>query len=233
MSEPKTQQEPTMEEILASIRRIISEDGDEADRGAAKAAPAPAPVDDLADDDADDFSVDAAPVVPPPTISPPRPAPRPAPTAEKAGEGDVLELTQVVQDDGSVVDLEDELEEELEEAALDEAVEQAPEVDDMKPAFGPAFGGEAPAPTDEDWGADAAADAAEALISPDVAAMASAAFQRVGALAMGDAGSHTVEDLIKELLRPMLKAWLDENLPSVVERLVAEEIARVARGGKH
>ena len=38
-----------------------------------------------------------------------------------------------------------------------------------------------------------------------------------------------LEDLIREMLRPMLKAWLDENLPTVVERLVAREIARLAR----
>lgn len=39
------------------------------------------------------------------------------------------------------------------------------------------------------------------------------------------------ESMIRELLRPMLKEWLDENLPSVVERLVEKEIARVSRGG--
>jgi cell pole-organizing protein PopZ len=39
----------------------------------------------------------------------------------------------------------------------------------------------------------------------------------------------TVEDLMKEMLRPMLKAWLDDNLPSLVERLVRAEIERVTR----
>ena len=39
----------------------------------------------------------------------------------------------------------------------------------------------------------------------------------------------TVEDLMKEMLRPMLKAWLDDNLPPLVERLVREEIERVTR----
>jgi uncharacterized protein len=40
----------------------------------------------------------------------------------------------------------------------------------------------------------------------------------------------TVEELVSELLRPMLKAWLDENLPGLVERLVRAEIERVSRG---
>jgi uncharacterized protein len=40
----------------------------------------------------------------------------------------------------------------------------------------------------------------------------------------------TLEDVVRETLRPMLKSWLDENLPSLVERMVQAEIARVARG---
>jgi len=40
----------------------------------------------------------------------------------------------------------------------------------------------------------------------------------------------TLEDLVKEMLRPMLKAWLDDNLPVMVERMVRAEIERVSRG---
>ena len=40
----------------------------------------------------------------------------------------------------------------------------------------------------------------------------------------------TLEDLVREMLRPMLKSWLDDNLPSLVERLVRAEIARASRG---
>jgi cell pole-organizing protein PopZ len=40
---------------------------------------------------------------------------------------------------------------------------------------------------------------------------------------------HTLEDLTREMLRPMLKVWLDENLPTVVERLVRAEIDRVSK----
>ena len=42
--------------------------------------------------------------------------------------------------------------------------------------------------------------------------------------------ARTLEDLVKDMLRPMLKNWLDENLPTMVERLVRAEIERVARG---
>ena len=42
--------------------------------------------------------------------------------------------------------------------------------------------------------------------------------------------ARTLEDLVSEMLRPMLKEWLDDNLPSLVERVVTEEIERVSRG---
>jgi cell pole-organizing protein PopZ len=40
-------------------------------------------------------------------------------------------------------------------------------------------------------------------------------------------GGPTVEDIVREELRPLLKSWLDANLPSLVERLVRAEIDRV------
>ncbi|WP_449395619.1 DUF2497 domain-containing protein [Devosia riboflavina] len=47
--------------------------------------------------------------------------------------------------------------------------------------------------------------------------------------ALGNANL-TIENMVREMLRPILKEWLDENLPSVVERMVEKEISRVARG---
>ena len=44
--------------------------------------------------------------------------------------------------------------------------------------------------------------------------------------------ARTIEDLVQDMLRPMLKSWLDDNLPSLVERLVRGEIERVSRGGR-
>ncbi len=72
-------------------------------------------------------------------------------------------------------------------------------------------------------------DMAETLLGPTSDAAVRHAFGRLGPLALGNGGV-TLEGMIRDMLRPMLKEWLDENLPSVVERMVEKEIARVARG---
>ena len=74
----------------------------------------------------------------------------------------------------------------------------------------------------------APAQTAEALLSSEAVASVSGAFSRLSE-SIRPAQPTTVEDLMKEMLRPMLKAWLDDNLPPLVERLVREEIERVAR----
>jgi cell pole-organizing protein PopZ len=74
-----------------------------------------------------------------------------------------------------------------------------------------------------------AAEAPEAtLLSPASGAKIGAAFDALTETLARD--SQLVERLAREMLRPMLKAWLDDNLPVVVERLVRAEIERVARG---
>ena len=75
----------------------------------------------------------------------------------------------------------------------------------------------------------------ERLTSDESAAETSAAFNRLADTIVGHAtaGERSIDELTRELLRPMLRSWLDENLPRLVERLVREEIERVARwGGK-
>ena len=69
----------------------------------------------------------------------------------------------------------------------------------------------------------------DSLLSQQTETSVSAAFGSL-AHAMFTQEPRTIEDVMKELLRPMVKTWLDDNLPGVVERLVQEEIARVARG---
>ena len=67
------------------------------------------------------------------------------------------------------------------------------------------------------------------LVSETTAAAAGGAFAVLAsAIPIGD-GNRTLEEIVKELLRPMLKQWLDENLPQTVERLVQAEIDRVSR----
>lgn len=88
---------------------------------------------------------------------------------------------------------------------------------------------------------DAPADGT--LVGAAVAGTASSAFARLNQAvrdsvpvpaaedpgpALGNGGK-TIEDLVKEMLQPMLKEWLDKNLPPMVERYVEREISRLTR----
>jgi uncharacterized protein len=161
-----------MEEILASIRRIISED--DAPAAGAEAAPAPEP--------------------PLAAVAELAPEPEPEPAE------DVLELTERVEKPAETVG--------------DIEAYAAPEP--------------APAPPPRPV-AVAAPEDDEELVSPPSSAAAASAFGKLSdAIALPSAG-RTLEDLTRELLRPLLKQWLDENLPRIVEAKVAEEVERIAR----
>jgi cell pole-organizing protein PopZ len=67
------------------------------------------------------------------------------------------------------------------------------------------------------------------LISGATRAAVDNAFNSLANTVLGN-NARTLEDLVKEMLRPMLRAWLDDNLPGLVERLVRAEIERVSRG---
>ena len=74
-------------------------------------------------------------------------------------------------------------------------------------------------------------EAAQGAVSQDVQAKASESFLALSSLRLrGDGtGPETLEDLVREMLQPMLKSWLDANLPEIVEQMVAREIARITR----
>jgi uncharacterized protein len=167
--------EPTMEEILASIRRIISED------------------------DAPPSEAEAAAPEPEALHVAPEPEPEPEPVAE-----DVLELTQRVEPPAESV------------GDLDVYTKAEPE-----PA-------PVPQPT-SDIVAVAAGDDDEELVGESTAFAAASAFGNLTASIPMPAPGRTLEDLARELLRPLLKAWLDENLPRIVESKVAEEVDRISR----
>ena len=131
--------EPSMEEILASIRRIITEEGDE-----------PAPQGTL--------------TVPEP--SPPNEEPLATETP------DVLELTQPLPE-----------------------LSRSPLV----------------------------SDATAAVTSQTLAALSNVAVRGY------DGAGNTLEDVVRELLKPMLREWLDANLPGIVERIVTREVERITR----
>jgi uncharacterized protein len=73
----------------------------------------------------------------------------------------------------------------------------------------------------------------QALMSPQAAYSAQSSFQNLTDSIMARAlGETDIEGMTRDMLRPMLKNWLDENLPPLVEQLVREEIERVARRGR-
>ncbi|MEJ8573324.1 DUF2497 domain-containing protein [Microbaculum marinum] len=98
------------------------------------------------------------------------------------------------------------------------------------------FASAAPASVGTTPPADRAA-AVQGLLSARSDAMISSAFGRLAETmppatdaATAPRAPRTLEDFVGEMLRPMLKEWLDENLPVIVEQLVQQEIERVSRG---
>jgi uncharacterized protein len=71
------------------------------------------------------------------------------------------------------------------------------------------------------------------LMSPEAASSAQSSFQTLAQSVLSKLGGDgRLDEVAREILRPLLKQWLDDNLPSLVERLVREEIERVARRGR-
>ncbi len=95
-------------------------------------------------------------------------------------------------------------------------------------------------PVHEDPMTDTRPDKGEPLVGEAAASASASAFDTLVATAQGAATAHppitlpapgrTLEDLTAELLRPMLKAWLDDNLADIVRESVDEEVRRIARG---
>lgn len=182
MAENTQNQEPSMEEILASIRRIISEDG-------ATVEPTPA-----------DPNAEPAPVV----------------EMAAAEEAPVLDLIEEVKDDGSVENI----------AAVPEpAPMAAPEPEPVRaPAYTPP-----PEPVHFDNSRLISETAAQASVnalsglSRLVGGTVNINSQPIGS------GHKTLENMVADLLRPILKDWLDNNLPAIVERVVQKEIQKITR----
>jgi cell pole-organizing protein PopZ len=72
---------------------------------------------------------------------------------------------------------------------------------------------------------------AQSAVSEAVQARASESFSALSSLRLRSDGTgpETLEGLVREMLQPMLKGWLDANLPEIVEQMVAREIARITR----
>jgi cell pole-organizing protein PopZ len=247
MTQAAKVQEPSMEEILASIRRIIADDeakppaADKSSTPAAAAKPerpvaaAPAvkaPVMNNIPPSAIPAAQAAAAKAPPPKPAPPPPAPAPVSNSQDdidamlagldeatseaeirpaAPEPEVFELT----DEMAVpapppasfqkVDPQDDLE--FSETAA-KALRRQPNFE--PPPF------ESAAPS-------------QRILSHSTVSAVESAFNSLANTVLSN-NARTLEDLVKEMLRPMLKSWLDDNLPGLVERIVKAEIERVSRG---
>jgi cell pole-organizing protein PopZ len=172
-----------MEEILASIRRIISEDeapSEAEGEGAAAPAAAEAP------EALPDFDMPEAP-----------------PVVLHHDEEDVLELTDRLDVDAP---------------ALPPAIPSIGDLDVVAPP--PRFEMPADLPPLADH---------EPLVGEPAARSAASAFEALERGILMPPVGRTLEDVVREMLRPMMKAWLDENLPGIVEAQVAAEVERIAR----
>ncbi len=258
MAAPKSAPEPSMEDILASIRRIISDesgsaapeprefedDFDKVDTASGAEADVTADTGGLeagasnSQDDIDalfgdmDMGDDTGDAMMPDMSPEPEMADTPATEIGDADDADdVLELT--------------------EEMTVPTEADVFPET-----VFEPDIVPPPTEPMDDLLSIDAeeASEPAVAMADPDLPDMDAAPPQTLAASmdrlmspetdqsvrqAFGDLASRlmsresrTVEDLITEMLRPMLKDWIDDNLSQIVERLVREEIERVSRGGR-
>jgi cell pole-organizing protein PopZ len=261
MTQPAKVQEPSMEEILASIRRIIADDeakppaGEKPAGPAVSAAPAkpekpaaappaakPSGMTDVPPSAI--TAVAAAKTAAPPAAPPPPAAPQAAPPAPAASnnQNDIDALLSGLDDatsedeirppqpDGEVLELTDEMavptapppepsfrkvepQDDLEftETAAARAIQRQP-VFEPPPVYETTP--VAPSP---------------AILSHSTVSAVESAFNTLAHTVLSN-NARTLEDLVKEMLRPMLKSWLDDNLPGLVERIVKAEIERVSRG---
>ena len=239
MTQPAKVQEPSMEEILASIRRIIADD--EAKPAAAeKLASPPAAAKPAVMKDIPPSAIAPAPkpVAAPKPAPPPPPPPAPEPAASN-NQDDIdamLASLDAATPEADIRPAQPEPEADVfeltDEMALPEPAPPAPAFskvepqDDIEfteakasrrqPAYEPPFESAAPA---------------RPILSHSTVSAVESAFNSLANTVLSN-NARTLEDLVKEMLRPMLKSWLDDNLPGLVERIVKAEIERVSRGGR-
>jgi uncharacterized protein len=272
MTQPAKVQEPSMEEILASIRRIIADDEakppaeNPSTPAAAAAKPdkpvaaAPPPAKAPAMSDIPPSAIPAAQAAAAKAVAPPvsrapaaavpaAPAPPPpaapvaAATAESNSQDDIDAMLAGLDEATSEAEIRPPLPDgEVFELTAAMALPDSPpppqppafhkiEPDDdleftetttaravrHQPQFEPPPFESPPAPPPQQ------------ILSRSTVSAVESAFNTLANTVLSN-NARTLEDLVKEMLRPMLKSWLDDNLPSLVERIVKAEIERVSRG---
>lgn len=240
MSKSGANAEPSMEEILASIRQIISDD--EPQEGASETAQAAEPaakaepqLESAEGEDISETDLDALFADPEPVAAEPEPDPIADMVEEPAElDGDIDAGFDAPGSDIDVVDFGEEDDvldlSSLPDAAVEEPFDPPSDLDfdevPVEPEPEPVMEAVEPEPAAFEKPEPASA----ALLSRETDSAVSAAFADL-ASTMLSGNARTLEDLVQDMLRPMLKSWLDENLPTMVEKMVREEIERVARRG--
>lgn len=222
-------QEPSMDEILSSIRQIIADDdgSNAARRAAPPAAPPVAPM-------------SLRPQAAMPVEETPEPlalSPSQIVSETRADHEPPLSYQAILKDEPVVPPAADSGEPELVDPEDVTFAPEPPPEPVRPPSPPPSFTPRAASPRPATSFAQAApmpdprlsADIAERLIEPATRAAVQHNFARLNSVTQVPPGQ-TIDGMMRDMLRPMLKAWLDEHLPSVVERMVEKEIARISRG---
>ena len=233
-----------MEEILASIRRIIADDeAKPAETAAPKPAPpAAAPAAKPAMSNIPPSAIPAAQAAAKaaPAVAP-KPAPMPAPAASNSQDDiDAMlagfdaapaeEEPAPAEPEPDVFELTDDMV--LPEAEPAPSFQRVEPQDDLEFAEAVAASTERPrTPMFDPPSYDAPQQPAAQMLSQTTVSAVESAFHTLANTVLSN-NARTLEDLVKEMLRPMLKSWLDDNLPGLVERIVKAEIERVSRGGR-
>lgn len=254
MTQPAKVTEPSMEEILASIRRIIADDEAkpppaEAAKPAPAPAAAPAPKPQAMADIPPSKVAPAKPAAekPAPAAKPAAPPPAPAADAGPNNQDDIDALLAGLDEATPAPEIrapepepEPDVLELTDEMAMDPEPTPAPPPpsfhrveprDDLEFAETPP-----PRPTPAPSYAPVDFDAPplppqQPILAQSTVSAVESAFNSLAHTVLSS-NARTLEDLVKEMLRPMLKSWLDDNLPGLVERIVKAEIERVSRGGR-
>ncbi len=231
MTQPAKVQEPSMEEILASIRRIIADD-EAKPTAAAAAKPEAAAKPVMKDIPPSAIAPAPKPAAPKPAAPPPAPAPEPAASNNQDDIDAMLASLDAAtpeadirpaQPEADVFELTDEmaLPDPPPAATAFNKIEPADDIEftspkARQPAYEPPPFQSEPAPVQQ-------------ILSRSTVSAVESAFNSLANTVLSN-NARTLEDLVKEMLRPMLKSWLDDNLPGLVERIVKAEIERVSRG---
>jgi uncharacterized protein len=227
MTQAAKAQEPSMEEILASIRRIIADD-DAAKGPPPPEAPEPPPAPPVAPPPLRPVAV--APPPPPPPPPPPEPAFVPVPAEPSVNETLLDEMLAELNATPAPA-------QEMAADVLDLTEDMAAPVDPPAAEFRTidgqsdiVFEDSPPESHSEPPPRLQFPDRGQrALMSSATSAAVDSAFNTLAHTVLVQ-NARTLEDLVKEMLQPLLKSWLDDNLPGLVERLVRAEIERVSRG---